>query len=299
MGSIFRMPSDVMPLSRRRGGATLKQGGRQMGSMFKTGCKALKSRAAKGLSFMIACCLGASLLMSGCRNKEQERRELRIQGIEQLKAENYEEAIQSFEQALQNNSSGFVGEFELDILKYRAEAEYRAGDYDAAAYTYEILLQVDEENEEYLTRMCMLAISGGQLDKAKEGYQKLYETKPQPSETPRILLSLGQALTEADRFDEAQELYEQAMNGGIQSGEIYNRMGLCKLEAGEIDEAIRYFEQGLLIGDESASALMLNQAAAYERKLDFARALEILRQYGAAFGVTPEVEKEIDFLKSR
>ncbi len=98
-----------------------------MGSMFKTGCKALKSRAAKGLSFMIACCLGASLLMSGCRNKEQERRELRIQGIEQLKAENYEEAIQSFEQALQNNSSGFVGEFELDILKYRAEAEYRAG----------------------------------------------------------------------------------------------------------------------------------------------------------------------------
>ena len=270
-----------------------------MGSMFKTGCKALKSRAAKGLSFMIACCLGASLLMSGCRNKEQERRELRIQGIEQLKAENYEEAIQSFEQALQNNSNGLVGEFELDILKYRAEAEYRAGDYDAAAYTYEILLQVDEENEEYLIRMCMLAISGGQLDKAKEGYQKLYETKPQPSETSRILLLLGQALTEADRFDEAQELYEQAMNGGIQSGEIYNRMGLCKLEAGEIDEAIRYFEQGLLIGDESASALMLNQAAAYERKLDFARALEILRLYGGAFGVTAVVEKEIDFLKSR
>lgn len=258
-----------------------------------------KSRKARVMSFVMAFCLGTALLVSGCKNKEEERQNMRLLGIEQLEAGSYEEAIQSFEEALKNNSSGLVGDFELDLLKYRAEAEYKAGDYEAAAYTYEILWQVDEENKEYLTRMCMLAIAGGQLDKAKTGYQKLYETIPQDPQTTQALLLLGQALTDADRFDEAQELYEQAMNGGIQSGEMYNRMGLCKLEAGEIDEAIGYFEQGLLIGDESESALMLNQAAAYEKKLDFARALEILRQYGAVFGMTPEVEKEIDFLRSR
>ena len=38
---------------------------------------------------------------------------------------------------------------------------------------------------------------------------------------------------------------------------------------------------------------------AYEKKLDFTRALEILRQYAAAYGGTPEIEKEIEFLKSR
>lgn len=253
----------------------------------------------RGPSLLILVCVIAMIGMGGCKNSDKEKQELRLQGIEQLDGGNYEEAIQAFEGALAL-SSKVVGEFELDVLKYRAEAEWGAGDYGAAAYTYDVLLQVDGERKEYRTRICRLHILAGQLDEAVEEYRKLYEAEPDSAETARILLALGQALTEADRFDEAMGLYEQAVNGGMENGEIYNRMAVCQLEAGQVDLAIQYLEQGVKTGDQSVmKSLLLNQAAAYEKKLDFSRALTILQQYTAAYGQTEEVQKEIDFLKSR
>lgn len=256
--------------------------------------------AAKALGWLAAVCLITALLLSGCKDSEKERYDLRLQGIEQLEAGAFEEAIATFEQALYTGSKGLVGEFELDLLKYRAQAEYEAGDYEAAAYTYEILLGADEERREYRERACLLYAEAGQSDKAKEQYQKLYESAKDDPEIAGILLRLGQTLTNQNRFDEAMELYEQAVNDGIKNGEIYNRMGVCRLEAGDYDEAIRYLEQGIGTGDVTAmKSLMINQAAAYEKKLDFARALSILQQCAAAYGATPKIEKEIEFLKTR
>lgn len=244
--------------------------------------------------------MGIFLILSGCQDREKERQELRLLGISQLETGDYEGAVASFEEALKKTSSGVVGAFELDILKYRAEAEYGAGDYQAAAYTYEILLQVDEALPEYQTRACLLSAMAGQTDKAMEMYQKLYETQPDSPDTAQALLILGQMLTSQGRIDEAMDLYQQAVNGGIKSGEIYNRMGLCQLEAGDYDEALRYLELGVQTGDGAAmEKLLRNQAAVCEKKLDFARALSILEQYAAAYGATPEIQKEIDFLRTR
>ena len=95
-------------------------------------------------------------------------------------------------------------------------------------------------------------------------------------------------------------LYEQAVEGGMKNGEIYNRMAVCKMEEGDIDLALQYLEEGVKTGDRSVmGSLLLNQAAAYEKKLDFARALTILEQYTAAYGADEQVQKEIDFLRSR
>ena len=249
-------------------------------------------------AFVAVMCLLAAAGAAGCGDS-QKQQELRLQGIEQLDGGNYEEAIRSFEEALAL-SSKVVGEFELDILKYRAEAECRAGDYGAAAYTYDVLSQVDKEWEEYQTRICNLHILAGQLDQALEEYKKLWEAGSAGEETAQLLLALGQALTQQGRFDEAMGLYEQAVESGVKNGEIYNRMAVCKLEEGDIDLALQYLEEGVKTGDRSVmGSLLLNQAAAYEKKLDFARALTILEQYTAAYGANEQVQKEIDFLRSR
>lgn len=239
------------------------------------------------------------ILATGCQGGSKEKYALRETGISQLDAGSYEEAIQSFDQALEK-SSKLVGEFEIDVLKYRAEAEIGAKDFAAAAYTYEILCQVDEELPEYLYRSSLLNTVTGDYDKALEEYQKAYEKKQDAPEATDTMLSLGQALTDAGRFDEAIALYQNAMNVGVQSGELYNRMGLCKLDAGNYDQALEYIEQGLQTGDTDArKKLLYNQAVVYEKKLNFAGALEILEAYAAEFGTTPEVEKEIAFLKTR
>ena len=119
--------------------------GQDRGGLGSTGIGAVLGKVR---CLLAAVCVVSVLGTAGCGGSQKEREEIRLLGIEQLDGGNYEEAIQSFEQALAL-SSKVVGEFELDILKYRAEAEYRAGDYQAAAYTYQVLMQVDEEREEY------------------------------------------------------------------------------------------------------------------------------------------------------
>ena len=76
--------------------------------------------------------------------------------------------------------------------------------------------------------------------------------------------------------------------------------GITQLEAGDYDKALEYLKQGIQTGDAQAmESLLRNQAAVYEKKLDFAGALSVLEQYAAAYGATPEIQKEIDFLKTR
>lgn len=265
-------------------------------------------------------CISA-MLLTGCQSGK-EKYTFRDTGIEQLNAGNYSEAIQSFDQAL-DKSDGLVGTFELDVLKYRAEAEYKAEDYSAAAHTYEVLSQVDEPRPEYAVMQNIFYIKAGDLDKAIEVYQAVYgpeagtgdgqddkdgkaekksesAVEPAASNQVTILLPLGQALTEAGRMDEARTLYQQAVDGGVQSDELYNRIGLCELEAGNLDQAMSYFDAGMMMPDEGArQKILYNQAVVCERKQDFAKALELLESYAATYGSTPEVEKEITFLKSR
>ncbi len=243
--------------------------------------------------------LAVLLLVTGCSGNSKEKYTLRTTGIDQLNAGDYDGAIQSFEQALEK-SSKVVGEFEKDVLKYRAEAETGAADYQAAVHTYEVLCQIDEERPEYLYRMSMLHGKLGMSEEALGEYKKAYEKKPDDTQAVQALLIVGQTLNDKERYDEAMELYTQAMNGGAVSGELYNRMGVCELDAGNYDQALGYFEKGMLMGDETCRGeLLYHQALVYEKKLDFASALGYLETYAAEFGTTPEIEKEIAFLRTR
>ena len=248
---------------------------------------------------MVVMSLAAMLLMTGCGAKTKEKLELRNAGIDKLNAGDYHGAIESFDQAFER-SQKVVGEFELDVLKYRADAETGAEDYEAAAHTYEVLCQVEEEKPEYLYRLCMLYERMEALDKALESYKKAYEKQPDNEMAADALLALGQGLTQNGRLEEAMELYTAAMNAGIQSGKLYNRMGVCELEAENYDQALGFFEKGMKSGDaEAKGELLYNQAVVYEKKQDFAKALELLLQYSAEFGTNPEVEREIAFLRTR
>jgi len=239
------------------------------------------------------------LFAAGCGSSEKEKRAFRDTGISQMDAGDYEAALQSFQQAL-DASDGLVGAFELDVLKYRAEAEMCAGNYGAAAHTYDVLAQVDGEKPEYLTRGFIMYVMADQLNAALETYEKAYELKADGEEFTQGLLLLGQRLEDAGRAEEAMAIYETAVNDGSRSGELYNRMALCEMEAGELEQALSYLNQGLQTGDTQARAkLLYNQVVVYEQKLEFGKALTILEQYAAEFGATPEVEKELAFLRTR
>lgn len=247
------------------------------------------------------CLLLAVVLMlaAGCTSKEKEKLELRNLGISQMDAGDYTGAIQSFQQALEA-SDGLVGEFELDVLMYRAEAQLKTGAYEDAAYTYNVLSQVDEEKTEYRIREFIAYTLDGQLDAALETYEKVCELGGSGQEFDQGFLLLGDELEKAGRGQDAMAIYQAAVHDGSRNGELYNRMAMVELENGDYDRAMEYLKQGLSTNDAAARGrLLYNQVVVYEKQLDFAGALAALEQYAAEFGVTPEIEKELAFLRTR
>ena len=248
--------------------------------------------------------LAGVMMLSGCGSNKRE--EYRRTGIEQMQSGDYTAALVSFEQALEA-SKGKVTVLELDVLKYRAEAEYLLEDYEAAAHTYEVLLQVDEENVDYRLYRAMALAESGALDKAVEEYQKaktILKETPDEAGTARLLTvvkHLGAILEqEADYRDTALLLYQELSDEGYHSSVLYNRMGLNRMEAKDYDGAISLFEQGLLADDaQAAKELRYNQAVAYEYKADYKRALELFEAYKAEYGEDEDVAKEINFLRTR
>ena len=153
--------------------------------MRKTKITGAKRRAA-GLA---AALFLTALLASGCQGGK-EKYAFRETGISQMDAGDYEGAIQSFEQALEH-SDGFVGEFELDVLKYRAEAEYALADYAASAHTYDILVQADGERPEYLNRGCVMHALAGDTEAALACYEKAFAQAPEEEETAPVVRSIS------------------------------------------------------------------------------------------------------------
>ncbi len=238
----------------------------------------------------------AACVLTGCGSKEKY--ELRETAIQQIEAGDYEGAIASLDDALAHSDGG-VGEFELDVLKYRAEAEYRAGDYAAAADTYDVLRQVDGEKQEYISRLCGMYILAEDTDRALEYYQKLYEMDADGPDTAAALAAVGSLLEKEGRPDDALELFQTALNDGVRNGVVLNRLALQAMEEERYDDALVYIEDGLTLGDEGRGSLLLNQAVIYEQRLDFEKAQEILETYVREFGSTEEVDTELAFLRSR
>ena len=191
---------------------------------------------------------------------------------------------------------------DIDVLKYRAEAEYRAADYQAASDTYGILIQVDQERPEYLNMRCVSRAQNGDLNGALEDYKRASELDTEKNAPGRAeaLLAAGAALENQGAAAEAMALYESAKAEGIESAELYNRMGLCKFGEKDYETAITCFAQGLLKPDAaSVPDLIYNQAVAYEYKGDFDKARELMEQYVAGNSSDEEAARELEFLKSR
>lgn len=256
----------------------------------------------KGTSIVLAALTASALMLGGC-GEPKAAKEARLKGIEQVKSGDYASAVESFELALKE-ADGVVNAFELDILKYRGEAEFMLEDYTAAAHTYAVLADVDEKEPEYLYYKAASEAMSGDPDTAAETYAKAKEAVKSEEKTAAgagiAVSSIADAYRTAGNYDKAVEFCEAAINSGISGPEIYNQMGLCMMAAERFDEAISYFEQGIAMGgSEESRQMMYNVGAVYETRGDFAKALETFRSYVAEYGSTPELEKEITFLESR
>lgn len=82
--------------------------------------------------------------------------------------------------------------------------------------------------------------------------------------------------------------------------QVYNRLGLCKMEQKAYDEALAAFQAGINIeNNDLLQTLKFNEIAACERLGEFRRAAVLMESYLAAYPDDAAAQREYIFLKTR
>ena len=227
------------------------------------------------------------------------------------------------------------------MILYRADAEFLLKDYNAALHSYDLLLEMEPDTPEYMYRQSSCYGQLGDTDNAVKRYQEAAAAdKPDKPALGReeALLAAGGACMDAKEYDRAAELYENALQEGMEHGEIYNQMGLCKMAEEDYQGAFDSFDKGYQIeaarndggdsgsgtdggsgsggdsgsgtdggsssgGDGGASQqlkeLAYNRAVACEHLQQYDKALSLFQDFVKTFGSNEDAEHEIAFLKTR
>lgn len=168
------------------------------------------------------------------------------------------------------------------------------GDYKAAAEAFDRALKPGGHIGKFETDVL--------LNRAEAEYrQGLYG---QALETYRLLLEEDK---DCQLFQEGAALclmelgnYEEALSMGVLQGQIYNRMAVDQIEAGQYEEALASIALGRGFADLLAEQdLSFNEAVAYERMADYKKALELFEAYAGRYGDDQRARRELTFLRTR
>lgn len=242
----------------------------------------------------------AVLMLGGCQRVTKEQKEYRDNGIARLEQGDYGGALEQFEQAVAGSSR--VSDFETDVLKYRAEAEYQLGDFQAAAYTYDLLCQLDKQAPEYyyLGAACLARGNDAKAaaEKLEEG-KKLDEKMEGPGYA-EAMASLAEAYLASGDQEQADGIYQELIGAGKADTRVFSRLTAAYMKQEEYEKALEYAAQGLALSDNLAKKdLKFNQGVCYENLGNFSKALDCFNEYKEMFGSDEAVEHEIAFLVTR
>lgn len=113
-------------------------------------------------------------------------------------------------------------------------------------------------------------------------------------------LYLGKSYEALGDMNYAASLYEKYLQTDESNGEVYNQLGLCKLNMGEYETALNCFQKGIATGDsEVMQELLFNEASAYEYVSDFSTAKTKFSEYLAKYPNDQNAKREYEFLKTR
>lgn len=188
-----------------------------------------------GLGLLVLIILAAviGMMISG-QKKNRENAALQAEGVAYLDQGNYDAAIQSFTEIL-NNNKGKNGKQEKTVLLYKAEAEYKKGDYQAALTTSDELIAADGEKEEYLKLKSRCQLELGHYDAARTTY---------PSLAPVVYNRMALNAINEERYQDALV----AIESGLAAGESEATQSLLRNQAvvyvcmGDYEKALTLFE---------------------------------------------------------
>lgn len=227
------------------------------------------------------------ILLSGCGDTKrlESQKNYRQYGINCMRDGNYEEAVEAFQNAL-DQSLGKVGDMELDICFYKAEAQLKSGAYEDALDTYNALIAYNESSDAYYLRGCLYFLQGdseaGKNDFAvavkknagnydlyvgiyqtmsaynllQEGEYYLQEALKIKGETAQDYLQKGRIYYLLGDMENAGSSLEAALEkDAVQSSQANYYLALIAEAAGDAESAEAYFNKYLEAGEADSISL--------------------------------------------
>ena len=233
----------------------------------------------------------AVVMLGGCSGKERKNFEA---GKALLNEGKYAEAVEAFDKAIEAHGSNSIRGLEIDILRYRAEAEYRAGDYKAAEHSYRLLTSADENRSEYMDMLAIIytKLSNTDMDINIDNAIDMYDKK-----------------MDAAYLDSAEEFLEKLLKEtGRKNAKILAVYAKHMSKREDYDKALEAVDEGIALlekkklnksDDETLKSLMFSRGSCYEYKSDYNKALEAFNAYIEKYGEDESVSHEVAFLKAR
>ena len=207
---------------------------------------------------------GLAVCLYGCGGKQKLENEkaFRQAGMKQLQEGAYEDAIASFNQAL-NERTGKVTNLEVDINYYKAFAQMEAGRTKDAIDTYTALVEYDKENAgAYYLRGC--AYMGiGNSKQAAEDFRQAAKYNDKSSE---MYAGIYEQLVSAGMLDEAAGYLDKGLGIEGDSAGAYLSRGRLYLASGAYEKAVEQLKQALDKKEASASLYLGDAARALGNK---------------------------------
>lgn len=161
----------------------------------------------------------------GCAENDDQKALLnRGRGIACLYQGDYQTAIKWFGDAL--NISSQSNDIRIDTLYYKAEAEQKFGDYQAAVQSYGQIIDLKDDAG---TRM-LRGMAYMQLQDYASAEKDLYAAIKQSRKSYAVYRTLYSALEAQDKDDEAKQVLNDALQLSGSSGEDYYNRGMIYVD---------------------------------------------------------------------
>lgn len=220
--------------------------------------------------------------------RPKEKDAFYLRGYVKLSQNNFEAAQKDFEAAVALDGK----DYDQMIRIYTALDEYG---YRDAGMVY--LQKVMAENEKAISDYDMGRMSYymGDYEKARD-----YLSRLEPSKDYGAALYLGRTYEALGDYNYASGIYAAYTENDQSKAEIYNQLGLCKMQMKEYEAALEAFQAAMNIEDNGMmQSLKFNEIAAYEYMGDYKAAAALMNSYLKSYPDDAAAKREYEFLRTR
>lgn len=205
--------------------------------------------------------------------------------------EQYEKASEDYNKAIKLAPKNY------DIYFQKYSMFLEADDKEAAEDVLKKALEIKVKGDKDYFNIGRIYYYQGDYDKAMTELKSALEKGNSSAN-----FYLGEILTNQRDYKKAIPYYEDYINNhkNIKSGTVYNQLGVCYLKVGEYKKALEMIQTGIDKKDfNNMKSLKFNEIIAYERLINFDKALDKTKSYLEAYPEDELAKKELEFIKTR